>query len=149
MFIDLPLETTVRRTFAASPDRVFRAWTTASELTQWFCPDPKVPCECRELDPRVGGHYSLTVVGSKGPRTVSGEYLEVTPPSRLVFTWLWDGHPDTKLTTVTLTFERTAEGGCALTLHHARFPDQNMADEHRKGWTALLSTLAGSLGEVA
>jgi uncharacterized protein YndB with AHSA1/START domain len=145
MNIDIPLETHVERRFAAPPERVFRAWTTPGELCQWFRVDTTSACRCEVLDVRAGGRYAIQMTGAKGVRTVSGEYLEVSPPNRLVFTWLWDGHPDEKKTVVTIQIEPTSDGGSTLALKHARFPDQNMADEHKKGWTMIFGTLAGWL----
>lgn len=139
--INMPLEAVVRRRFNHPPERIFRAWVTPSEVCQWFRVDPSATCECVELNASPGGRYSFRMGGSMPARMVSGEYLEVVPPSRLSFTWLWEGHPTEKTTVVTVTLEPAAGSGTDLTIRHSRFPDQNMADQHAKGWNGTLDML--------
>ena len=47
----------------------------------------------RELDLRAGGRYRLEGNDRRRPWRVGGPYLEVTPPSKLVYTWSWDNDP--------------------------------------------------------
>jgi uncharacterized protein YndB with AHSA1/START domain len=82
----------VRRWWGAEPD-----WTTADATT----------------DVRIGGRYRLSMRNTiGGVRTVAGEYLEVDPPHRLVYTWAWETHDDPastgEVTVVTVDF--VAEG---------------------------------------
>jgi uncharacterized protein YndB with AHSA1/START domain len=48
----------VRRTIAATPARLFDAWTTPELLTQWWGP-ANVTCPAAEVDLRVGGQYRI------------------------------------------------------------------------------------------
>jgi uncharacterized protein YndB with AHSA1/START domain len=74
---------------------------------------------------------------------VSGEFVSVEPPARLVQTWRWDGEDEETL--VTVTFE-TAEQGTALTIVHERFADDTTRDEHLQGWNDCLDRLTPYLG---
>jgi uncharacterized protein YndB with AHSA1/START domain len=81
-------ELTVTRTIDGPPDAVFEAWTDAELFRQWWVPKSfgltLLSCQ---IDPRVGGGYRLTFdTGGAEPMAFFGRYLEVTPPSRLVWT---------------------------------------------------------------
>ena len=83
----------LQRTFRASPERVFGAWTQPAALRAWWCPPGWVAGEI-EIDLRIGGSYSVAMsrAGSAGSVvSVSGRFLEVRPPERLVYTWRWEG----------------------------------------------------------
>jgi uncharacterized protein YndB with AHSA1/START domain len=73
---------------------------------------------------------------------VSGEYVAVDPPHRLVFTWVWDGEGDETLVTVDLA--ATADG-TDLSLRHERFADDATAKSHAQGWDDCLDRLPGWL----
>ena len=74
----------VTRRIAGSPERVFRAWTSAALLERWLAPKA-------EADARLGGHFRLEVSKPGGSHLVSGEYREFMPGQRLVMTWLYQG----------------------------------------------------------
>lgn len=130
------------RTFAAPRERVFAAWTDPAQLAQWFCP-PEAETFKAEVDLRVGGRYTI---GMKNRETgaehiTNGTYKEVSPPEKLVFTWLWEGQdPETHTTLVTLTF-RDLGDTTELVLKHEGFPDQNMCGQHNQGWVGCLDSL--------
>lgn len=73
--------------FAASPERVFRAWTDPSLVVQWFGRSPD-PLYSAEIDLRVGGAWRF-VKTQEDDRIVAlqGTYLEIQLNRRLVFTW--------------------------------------------------------------
>ena len=81
-------ELVVTRTIDGPPPSVFEAWTDADLFRQWWVPKSLgltlLSCE---IDARVGGGYRLTFDnGAAEPMAFFGRYLEVTPPSRLVWT---------------------------------------------------------------
>ncbi len=67
----------------ARPETVFAFFTDPARMVQWKGVDAL-------LDARPGGVYRVNVTGRE---TVIGEYVEVTPPHRVVFTWGWDNGP--------------------------------------------------------
>ena len=82
-------ELVVTRTINAPPRIVFEAWTKAELFQRWWVPKSLgltlLSCE---LDVRVGGTYRLVFRHPAAPEGMAfhGRYLEVTPPSRLVWT---------------------------------------------------------------
>ncbi len=72
---------------------------------------------------------------------VRGEFLEVTPPRRLVYTWSWEGaFADMAPTLVTVEIDGS-EGGTVLTLRHENFADSEIRSQHRTGWIAACNRL--------
>ena len=138
------LETTlqVRRTFAAPRQKVFEAWTDAKRLTRWLCRvTEQHSTKLLELDVRAGGRYRLEVTTPEGDHMLlSGRYLEVKPPDRLVLTWEWEGDPDFGETVVTVDF--LARGNSTeLVLTHERFPNKERRDRHAVGWDGCFDRL--------
>ena len=81
----------LERTFAAPAHAVFDAWTSAAVLRQWWPAGPGWEMPVAEVDARVGGALRLVMRHPEGKEFGgSGEYIEVDPPRRLVFTWTWD-----------------------------------------------------------
>ena len=81
-------ELVVTRTIDGPPPSVFEAWTDADLFRQWWVPKSfGVTLLSCEIDARVGGGYRLTFDnGAEEPMAFFGRYLEVTRPSRLVWT---------------------------------------------------------------
>ena len=82
-------ELVITRTFRAPARIVFKAWTTPELLKQWWMPKSSgvtfISCD---VDARTGGTYRF-VFGHPSfaqPMAFFGRYIEVTPPSRLVWT---------------------------------------------------------------
>ena len=80
----------LQRTFRASPERVFRAWTQPAALREWWCPAGWVADKIA-IDLQIGGAYSIAMSRANARVSVNGEFLEVRPPERLVYTWRWEG----------------------------------------------------------
>jgi uncharacterized protein YndB with AHSA1/START domain len=137
---------TVEREFKAPAARVFRAWIDPEVLTQWFGPEGVV-CQSAQVDPTVGGAYRLALKPPDGEITmVHGEYREIDPPRRLVFTWILDDqqcegstglHADTL---VTIDFEDLGSA-TRLTLTHDLLPTDVSRDSHAAGWQGCLDSL--------
>lgn len=132
---------TLKRRIKAAPRQVFEAWTDPKKLARWFGPAETVPSSVRaEIDLRVGGHFKVAFKTEDGERhEVGGVYREVTPGSRLVFTWAWHTTPERE-SLVTVTLAKDGDG-TMLTLHHEQFFDENARDGHEHGWTGTLDKL--------
>ena len=97
----------LQRRFDADIERVFTAWTDPLLLARWFGPPGFSVLDC-EADLRVGGRYSIVISDGTGARiTHFGEYVDIDPPRRVVFTWVLqnqacggsvDQHADTLVT---------------------------------------------------
>ena len=120
-------ELVVTRTINAPPHIVFQAWIKAELFQRWWVPTSLglelLSCE---LDVRVGGAYRLVFRHSAAPEPMAfhGRYLEVTPPSRLVWTNEEAGSAG-QLTTV--TFEERA-GQTQLVMHDL-YPSKEALDD--------------------
>jgi uncharacterized protein YndB with AHSA1/START domain len=118
-------ELVVTRTIDGPRDVVFEAWTDAELFRQWWVPKSiGVTLLSCELDARVGGGYRLTFDnGTAEPMAFFGRYLEVSPPSRLVWT-NEEGDEGTVVTTV--TFED--QGAGTRLVVHDRYPSKEALD---------------------
>lgn len=132
----------VERTYQAPRERVFKAWTEAESLKRWFAPSDEFTTEVMQLEPEVGGGFRIRMTHSGGKvHTAFGVYREVTPPSRLVFTWRWESDAEAAATVVTVEFhDRGAETHLVLT--HTGFSDAASRDSHEHGWTGIAERLA-------
>ena len=118
-------ELVVTRTIDGPRDVVFEAWTDAELFQQWWVPASiGVKLLSCEVDARVGGGYRLTFdIGAAEPMAFFGRYLEVTPPTRLVWT-NEEGDEGTVVTTV--TFEDHGAG--ARLVVRDRYPSKEALD---------------------
>jgi uncharacterized protein YndB with AHSA1/START domain len=128
-------ELNLSRTLSHPVERVWRALTDADALAAWLWPDRFATKA--EVDLRVGGRYRFD--GTASGMAVTGEYVAVEPPYRVVFTWRWDGEPDETLVTVEL--RPAGPGGTELVLTHERFADAAQRDNHATGWADCLDRL--------
>lgn len=105
----------VTRTFDAPARLVFEAWTTPALMQRWWVPKSiGLTMTACEMDVRTGGGYRFTFIFTNDPSkpmSFFGKYLEVTPPSRLV--WTNEESADGAVTTV--TFEER-DGKTLLTM---------------------------------
>ena len=131
---------TLKRRFRAPADKVFEAWTRPEALKRWFGPSDAYTIRSAEVDLRVGGRYRIAATDPHGgTHNVGGEYREIVPSERLVFTWAWESTPE-RLSVVSISIKPTAEG-CELTLVHEQFADEPARDRHQHGWTGSLDRL--------
>ena len=135
---------TVNRNFPAGRDAVFDAWTRAEVLTRWFSPSADFRVVVLELDVRVGGKYRIEMHEADGVHTAYGEYVEISRPDRLIFTWAWEHSDDGAQMLVTVELTEHPDG-TALTLLHEKLPSETSRDLHNEGWDGCLSRLATAL----
>ena len=140
---------TLTREYAAPPERIWRAWTDAKALKQWWGPVPGEPVSVAELDVRVGGRFRICFGGPDGNQhECAGLYKEVVMPKKLVFTWTWPRTTPERESLVTILFN--AKGaGTELVFRHERFFDEKTRDDHKRGWSGLLEQLDGHLRSLA
>jgi uncharacterized protein YndB with AHSA1/START domain len=135
----------VSRVIAATKETLFDAWTKPDAIRAWFAPGPMTTPEA-EMDVRPGGRYRVAMRDPDGKTfVVGGEYVEVVPNERLVFTGAWevkDHDADREETRVTLAL-RAAEGGTEVRVLHERFTSPESRARHRHGWNGCLEKLPG------
>jgi len=132
-------EVVVTRTVNGPARIVFEAWTKPELFVRWWVPKSSgVSLLSWEMDIRVGGRYRLEFghPGSEQPMAFFGRYIEVTPPSRLV--WTNEESDDGAVTTV--TFEE--KGDKTLLVLHELYPSKQALD------AAIASGSTGGFSET-
>ena len=132
----------IKRLIKAPRDRVYAAWTDPAQLKQWFGPE-NVQTHDFIADVRVGGKYRWDLSNSEGEKmTVYGEYRELQPGKKIVFTWQWDDDEawENQVSIVTVELE-DREGGTELRLSHQQLPSEESRDRHAHGWNSVLDKL--------
>jgi uncharacterized protein YndB with AHSA1/START domain len=121
---------------AASPETVFDFLVDPDRLIQWMG-------RSAELEPRPGGAFRCDI---NGRDVASGEYVEVEPPSRAVFTWGWEGEGatiDPGGSTVEVLLAPDGDG-THLRLIHRDLPTEESAQKHGHGWDHYLARLSAA-----
>jgi len=132
----------IERLIKAPRDQVYAAWTDPAQMKHWFGPEN---VETRDLiaDARVGGTFRWDLTNSEGEdMTILGEYRELQPGKKIVFTWQWEDDEDCENHISIVTVElNDAEGGTNLRLTHEQLPNEESRDGHRQGWNSTLNKL--------
>lgn len=141
----------IERTFRASPEQVFDAFTDPVQLAKWWWPNG-FTCPDAEVDLRVGGTYRLAMqwpdwipAEARFSHYMGGEYFEIDRPHLLVMSGraINDEQGELFATLLEVTFE-PHEGGTALTVRQSYFeplpPAQAMAGAEQ-GWSEQLDKL--------
>jgi len=134
---DNVVEQTIR--IAARPETVWKYWTDPQKICDWWG-------AAAEVDARPGGVCRIEM--DTGP-VMSGEYLELEPHDRLVFSFGWEPSEDAPpiapgQSRVEITLIEDA-GDTILTLRHTGIPDA-AAEMHAVGWARHLPLLAAAAG---
>jgi len=131
-------------TIAASPETVWEFLVDPDKATRWMG-------MTASFDPKPGGEYVCEVIPG---HTARGEFVELDPPRRLVFTWGWDpGHDGANAVppgTSTIEIELTPDGdGTLLRFTHSDLPSAEAAESHGHGWDHYLERLVGAAGGIS
>lgn len=118
----------------ARPETIFPFFTEPELMVRWMG-------RTVDLDARPGGAHRIEVTGE---RVAAGEYVEVSPPERVVFTWGWETQdspvrPGSSTVTVTLTPDGNHT---VVKLVHSDLPGDGAAAGHGEGWDHYLPRLA-------
>jgi uncharacterized protein YndB with AHSA1/START domain len=130
----------IRRRMRAGAEQIFDLWTKPDLMVRWMSPFPgEVDCKA-SCDPRPGGAFSLVMASSGASREVSGTYVQVDRPRKLVFTWIG---PLTNNVNTLVTVELSPHGDeTDLVLTHERLPTTAIFEGHTRGWGTILDHLA-------
>ena len=132
----------VTRPYRASAERVFDAWLNREMLGQWMF-GPAVDDEeivHLSLAPKVGGSFSFLIERDGEKIEYVGKYLEVSRPSRLVFTWIVAEEPVGSRVLIEITSGKT---GCELSLTQELHPSRaEEVGKREEAWSKLLDALA-------
>ena len=121
---------------AARPETVWEFLVDPVRATRWMGMNAS-------LDPRPGGLYLVDVIPN---HTARGEFVEVEPPHRLVFTWGWDANEDgpnpVPPGSTTIEIELVPDGDGTLLRFSHELPTVESAESHAHGWDHYLGRLA-------
>jgi len=117
---------------AAPPNEVFRFFTDPDKMVLWHA-------RSAWMEARRGGEFRIDV---NGLSTARGEFIEIDPPHRVVFSWGWEG--STQLppgsSRVEITFADIGGGETLVRLVHSGIPEEARAG-NASGWDHYLPRL--------
>lgn len=134
------LSLTLRKTIPAPVEKVFDAWLDGAMLAKFMVPGPGMTVPKAEADGREGGRFEIVMAAGDQEIPHGGTYLEVTPHSRIRFTWESPHSVDGSV--VTLDFKPAGDKATEVELTQVKFASENAREGHRGGWTAILDALA-------
>jgi uncharacterized protein YndB with AHSA1/START domain len=115
-------------TIDASPETVWEFLVDPEKATRWMG-------QTATFDVRPGGMYRVEVIPGN---TALGEFVELDPPRRLVYTWGWEPGGIDKLVppgTSTIEIELVPSGdGTTLRFTHRDLPNEEAVQSHAHGW---------------
>jgi uncharacterized protein YndB with AHSA1/START domain len=121
---------------AAKPETVWEFLVDPEKATRWMGRQAW-------FDPRPGGQYRVDVIGG---HVASGEFVELDPPRRLVYTFGWEpdasGPNPVPPGASTIEIELVPSGdGTTLKFRHVGLPSAEVAQAHTHGWDHYLARL--------
>jgi uncharacterized protein YndB with AHSA1/START domain len=133
---------TVTRHFDFPSERVFDAWLDPGSARKWLFATDTGKVVRVEIDPRVGGRFSIVDRRDGEDVEHCGEYLEIDRPHRLVFTFAVPKYSDQFSTVAIEIIPRGS--GCELTLRHDGILPEYLEATPR-GWTRILEALVRTI----
>jgi uncharacterized protein YndB with AHSA1/START domain len=119
-------EISMTRLFDAPRELVFEVMTKPEHVRRWWgCLGEGYSVPVCEIDLRPGGTWRFVNRHPKGEAGFHGEYREIAPPSRLVFTEIFEEFPDV---VSVVTTDLTDEGGKTRMTATVRYPSQEVRD---------------------
>ncbi len=153
----------IRRVFDASPDKVWRFWTSQAGLEQWWGPVGFVS-RVTALDVRVGGGFDIVMRATAADVVAylqghgipleshaRGSYTEVDPPRRLAWRSQVDFVPGVAPYEVKASMDLLplADGTTEMTFRSDRMHDAMWTRNAEAGWTQQIDHLVGQLAQSA
>lgn len=121
----------VERRIAAPPAEVYRYLTESEAWSRWQGVDATI-------EARPKGLFAMTMGNGMRAR---GQFLELEPYRRVVFTWGWIDHAAVPPGSTTVEIELIADGdGTLVVLTHRDLPEDEVAI-HDRGWAHYLPRL--------
>lgn len=139
---------TITRSFAASPQAVFDAWTDPAKFAVWFGTDGvDVPAETLSMDVRPGGSWKAVM---KLPDDTSidwvGEYLEIDAPTHLVMT-ITDKPADDARGVITVDLTEVGGGTEMIMSQQSPGFDEGQLEQTVIGYNAFFDVMESLVAE--
>jgi len=130
----------IERTFAATAEDVFDAWTSPEVMRRWFHAAPDWETPEAEVDLRVGGRVRVVMRKPDGTEAEAhGEFTLIDRPHRLVMTWTFDDEPSNEQL-IELSFSES-EGSTTVLLVNTGISTDARRDAQDWGWRGCLEQL--------
>ena len=134
----------IARTFAASAEEVFDAWTSPEVMRRWLHCAPDWGTPEAEVDLRVGETVRVVMRRPNGTEVAAqGEYAIIDRPNRLVMTWSFDDDPSNEQL-IELSFSES-EGSTTVLMVNSRISTDERCDGQHEGWHGCLDELEREL----
>jgi uncharacterized protein YndB with AHSA1/START domain len=130
----------IERTFAASAEEVFDAWTSPEVMRRWFHVEPDWETPRAEVDLRVGGKVRVVMRRPDGTEAgARGEYTLIDRPRRLEMAWTFDDDPSNEQL-IRLSFSES-EGSTTVLLINSGISTERRRAGQEWGWNGCLDEL--------
>ena len=138
----MPSTIKLHRVLTAPPLKVYRAFIEPDAIASWLPPYGFL-CTVHELDAKVGGKHKMSFRNftTGGSHSFGGEYRELIPGERLVYTERFDDPNMPGEMTVTVTL-KAVSAGTEMTIEQAGIPDMIPPDQCYVGWQECLTKFA-------
>ncbi|GAB4126474.1 MAG: SRPBCC family protein [Sideroxydans sp.] len=132
----------LHRVLRAKPERIYQAFLNAEAIAKWL-PPYGFTCAVHHLDAKVGGTFrmSFTNFTTGHSHSFGGEYLELAPPKKIVYSDKFDDSnlPGMMKTSVALT---PVLCGTELAIVQEGIPEMIPVEMCHLGWQESLAQLA-------
>ena len=138
----MPSTVRLHRVLATKPDKVYRAFVEADALAKWLPPNG-FTCTVHQFDAKVGGGFKMSFRNftTGNSHSFGGEYLELVPGERLLYTDRFDDPNLPGEIRVTVTLKKVSVG-TEVNIEQAGIPDLIPVEACYLGWQQSLQNLA-------
>jgi uncharacterized protein YndB with AHSA1/START domain len=138
----------ITRVFDAPRERVWSEWTEPESFADWYGgPECEVPLSSVSMDVRPGGRWRLTMFAPPDRRRIDwrGEYREVDPPERLVFT-VTDQPGDDAFELVSVVLTDLGDGRTEMLFEQRGSMSPEEYERATDGWGKFFNQMRERLG---
>lgn len=130
---------TIERLFNAPVDLLWTIWTESSFIKRWFGSDMNGTVRSASIDLSVGGKYKIAFIDADGSaHTAFGEFIEIVPFSKLLYTWEWEGERG-HISKLQVDFIERQENTLLVLTHADLNPDS--VHGYLEGWNGALEKI--------
>jgi uncharacterized protein YndB with AHSA1/START domain len=136
----------IERSYAASAEEVFDAWTSPEVMRRWLHPFPQWETPEAESDLRAGGAVRVVMRRPDGTQSESrGGYVSIERPHRLVMTWTFEDEP-TNEQLIELVFSES-DGTTTVLMVNSGISTDRRRERQDEGWRGCLERLEELLSD--
>jgi len=131
----------IERTYEATTEEVFDAWTSPEVIARWFKPAQGWQEASAEVDLRVGGRVRVVMRDPDGePVSAEGEYTLIDRPNKLAFTWTFEDDPSNEQM---IEIEFTERDDATMVVFvNSDISEAERRDAQDEGWNTCFDEMA-------